>query len=194
MSPLTTLSLFRLISSAPGKQMVQFNEGMLARNLFEQLELEFETTVPALATMSLNMELATLEHHATGGTIFVGFQKMSRFTNGVAQRYLKMAERQNRVFVFGLPDSLDGPTHPNLSYIPLEEEDALIQEWFVVMDTPQYRSALSALDLVGFDNTTDINERLFTGVRTRSAELTKTLASALDGALSQTLRQPISPD
>lgn len=176
---LETLSLFRIISSAPGKDMVQFQDGLLIGNMFDELELSFETTVQGLARMSFQMERAALEREATGGVIFVGFQKLSRFTPSVAGRYIHMAHEGNRVVVFGLPDAESLPRHPNLRYIELKEADALTQEWFVVIDTPQYWGALSALDLVGFDDAEDVNERIFTGVKTTAPSITREIVAAL---------------
>lgn len=172
-----TLSLFRIISHATSERLLHFNEARMSTDLFDELALKFETTVPALAQMSYEMEQRALQDGAAGGTIYVGFQKLSRFTPSVAERYLRMAE-ENQVYVFGLPDRPEYPHHPNLHYVELNAEEALLQEWFLVIDSPQYRAALSALDLVGFDGS-PIEERLFTGVQSHAPNVAQELSRVL---------------
>jgi DICT domain-containing protein len=183
MNDLKTLSLFELISHNPSQRMVRFDTGVLAETLFEAMELQFETTVSALAQMSHTMEMQALDRQVSGGHIYVGFQRLSRFTPRVAERYLQMALAGNHVYVFGLPDMLSPVTHERLHYIALGVDDALSNEWFVVIDTPQYQASLSALDLVGFDQALDIHDRLFTGVQTQSEAVTRVLSEALSQAL-----------
>ncbi|MBA3534493.1 MAG: hypothetical protein H0T73_21445 [Ardenticatenales bacterium] len=67
----------------------------------------------------------------------------------------------------------------------LERVRSVTNEWFVVIDTPQYQASLSALDLVGFDEGSDIKDRLFTGVQTHSEPMTRLLTEALEQALHE---------
>ncbi|MBA3534495.1 MAG: hypothetical protein H0T73_21455 [Ardenticatenales bacterium] len=123
MTTLRTLSLFELISNAPSQRLAEFEKGVMASDLFEELGLEFETTVSSLATMSYEMEKQALEQNVCSGAIYVGFQRLSRFTPSVAGRYLQMARAQHRVYVFGVPDVAPTLSHERLHYVELDPSD-----------------------------------------------------------------------
>jgi DICT domain-containing protein len=74
--------------------------------------------------------------------LFSGFQYLSRFTPQ-AQRYHRILEAGCPVYIYGVPDALI-EQKDNLRIIRLEEvssleqeEPALSQFWFVVLDNPQ---------------------------------------------------------
>ncbi len=73
--------------------------------------------------------------------VFAGFQRMSRFLPQV-NRYRKLAENAESVYVFGIMD-VEPPPIANVHYIPLKESDRLSGEWFVVADAPDYFSFLA---------------------------------------------------
>lgn len=172
------LSPFRAITNVVSQPVAREMAAIHARQMFETSEARFETSVPALAALSAEIERAAIKRRCRDGRIFVGFQRLDRFVPSVAARYLQLAER-NEVYVFGAASAAMLPTHPNLHYIILERSDPLCNEWFIVMDCDPLQLAFSALDLSGFDEVPDLTARNFTGVKVSDPTVAEMLATAL---------------
>jgi signal transduction histidine kinase len=114
--------------------------------------------------------------------IFAGFQKFSYFLPRL-DRYRELARVADGIWIFGLPD-VDLPVIPGLFYVPLCESDRLVSEWFLVVDSPEYFTALTAQDLSGFD--VPASRRRFRGVWT----FEDTLVHHLQVTLTRSLGLP----
>lgn len=136
------VSLFDLVDASGGQQLFTNHRASLVR-----ISYEIENGI-------LN--------GAAGTRIFAGFQKLSFFLPH-QQRYQRMTELAESIWVFGVPD-VPPPNIPGVNYILLSDEDRLTQEWFLVAEGPDYFSALVAKDLSGFE--TPNPQRLFNGIWT----------------------------
>ncbi len=135
----------------------------------------------ALKTISYQIENAVI----AGGVytrMFAGFQKFSYFLPRI-DRYRELARIADGIWIFGIPD-VDLPYVQGVNYVPLRETDRLVSEWFVVVDSPEYFTALTAQDLSGFEVLP--SKRRFRGVWT----FEDTLVNYLQETLSQALQLP----
>jgi len=124
----------------------------------------------SLVTISHQIEDAVL-HAGTRARIFAGFQKMSYFLPQL-NRYRRLGMVAEQIWVFGVPDCTL-PVLENVHFVPLGEDDALVKEWFLVADSPEYFSALVAQDLSGFE--VSGAHRKFRGIWTFDADQVKQL-------------------
>lgn len=92
--------------------------------------------------------------------VFSGFQKYSFFLP-IADRYRRIAERAESVYVFGVPD-VTPPPIPGLVYVDIKLTDQLAKEWFIVADAPDYISILATEELTSFSEPDE--NRAFRGV------------------------------
>ncbi|NJN15788.1 MAG: hypothetical protein HC822_05620 [Oscillochloris sp.] len=99
---------------------------------------------------------------------YAGFQRFSFFLRQVP-RYRKLAAVCRRIYVWGVPD-VDPPAIPGIEYIPLAPDAELAREWFLVVDTPQFYTALlTREESFGLDLPKDA--RRFRGIWTYEPEL-----------------------
>ena len=106
----------------------------------------FPNSRRSLEVMSHEIETAVTEGNIRA-RMFAGFQYMRYFMPHV-RHYQEIARTAECIWVFGVQD-VEPPPIPNVIYVPLAENDRLAQEWFVVVDSPEYFSALAAQDLSG---------------------------------------------
>lgn len=152
----------------------------VSRQEFAEREtLLFSTQVPCMEYLSLLIENAVLLRTNRAGRIYAGFEKLSRL-EPIIDRYLRMADVSERVFVFGV-DDWTPPRHPHLKTIPVEADSALAREWFVVANSPSYRAALVARDEDGFGHP-DLEQRCFSAVKTSSPTQIARLAEAVENS------------
>jgi DICT domain-containing protein/putative methionine-R-sulfoxide reductase with GAF domain len=83
---------------------------------------------------------------------YAGFQRFSHFSVQV-RRYSQLAARCRRVYVFGVPD-ITPPTITGIEWVELAPTDPLAREWFVLVNAPDFWSALIAQQLHGRDELT----------------------------------------
>lgn len=155
------------------------------RDFDERPTFRFRAQVPCLEYISLLIENALLLRTHRGGRAYAGFEKLSRM-EPVVDRYMRIADVSERVYVFGEPD-WGPPRHPNLRVIKLPEGVRLGREWFVVADSPNMSVALVGVDEDGFGMPV-LEERTFRSFKTHDAGVVRRLASAaerlVDDALS----------
>jgi DICT domain-containing protein len=144
----------------------------------------FRAQVPALEYISLLIENGLLLRTHRGGRLFAGFQKLSRM-EPVVDRYMRIADVSERVYVFGEPD-WKPPRHPNMRVIPLAEGITLAREWFVIADSPNMRVALIGVD-EGDSDTPVHEERTFRAFKTSDPALVERLAAAADALVDEVL-------
>jgi DICT domain-containing protein len=125
----TTISLFRSIAH-------QFQD------------LRAVKTVAAMRTISNHIEDQVI-NRGLQVDFYAGFQRFSRFPAQLA-RYGRLGATCRRVYVFGVPD-VTPPAIPGIEYVPLDPNSPLAEEWFLVVDTPQFWTTLLTQELPGHD-------------------------------------------
>jgi DICT domain-containing protein len=155
------------------------------RDFDERQTFRFRAPVPCLEYISLLIENAVLLRTHRSGRLYVGFERLSRM-EPVVDRYMRIADLSERVYVFGEPD-WKPPRHPNLRAIHLEADARLAREWFVVADSPSLTVALVGLDEEGLPVPV-LEERTFTALKTHDPALVHRLASAAESLVDDSLR------
>lgn len=84
--------------------------------------------------------------------VYAGFQRFSHFPVQV-RRYSRLASSCRRVYIFGVPD-IAPPLISGIEWIELAPTDPLAREWFVVVNAPEFWSALIAQQLNSRDELT----------------------------------------
>jgi DICT domain-containing protein len=152
------------------------------RDFDERQTFGFRAQVPCLEYMSLLIENALLLRTHRGGRVYAGFQRLSHM-EPVVDRYMRIADISERVYVFGEPDWAP-PRHPNMAVVKLREGVPLVREWFVVADSPALRVALVGL---AEDDATETphEERYFRAFKTHDPTLVQTLAAAAESLIDR---------
>ena len=130
-------------------------------------------TKPLLLALSHNLERQARELGETA-IILSAFQTAERFTPKTRVRYAAMAERLG--FVAGLGIGLEAEPAPGVRGATLADDDALADEWSVVVLAPHFAGALVAVDL-GDQGPDD--ERRFDFAVTYDRDLVMTAALSL---------------
>jgi DICT domain-containing protein len=155
------------------------------RDFDERATFRFRAQAPALEYMSLLIENAVLLRTHRGGRLYAGFERLSRM-EPVVDRYMRIADVSERVYVFGEPD-WKPPRHPNMRVIELEGSPRLAREWFVVADSPALRVALVGFDEEGFDAHAVPEERILSALKTHDPAVVGRLASAAESLVDDLL-------
>ena len=155
------------------------------RDFDERATFRFRAQVPALEYLSLLIENAVLLRTHRGGRLYAGFEKLSRM-EGVVDRYMRIADVSERVYVFGEPDWRP-PRHPNMRVIEVNGAARLAREWFVVADSPALSVALVGFDEEGLGARPVPEERTFTALKTHDPALVRCLAAAAETLVDDTL-------
>lgn len=119
---------------------------------------------------------------------YAGFQRYSYFLRQLP-RYERLAKSARRIYVFGIPD-VTPPVLPGIEFIPLDENDALADEWFLTVNAPYFYTALLTREIEGQDALS--GNRRFEGVWThdeRTVEQAYLVVSQLLGTDYQPIRQ-----
>jgi len=118
---------------------------------------------------------------------YAGFQRFSRFIPQAA-RYAELAKVCRRLYVFGLADETP-PRIPGIEFIPLQETDALTQEWFLLVDTPDFWTTLVTCEAPGADVVT--GGRRYDGIWSFEAEAVDRVSLLVSQLLGLTFRPNI---
>jgi DICT domain-containing protein len=142
-----TFSLFeealKIAKSSQGEDLTQV--AFISRRDFDEREtFTFETGAPCLEYVCLLIENAVLLRTHRAGRVYAGFEKLSTMET-IVDRYLRIADVSERVYVFGEPD-WHPPRHPNMRVIELAYDSRLAREWFVIASSPVMKVALVASD------------------------------------------------
>jgi hypothetical protein len=155
------------------------------RDFDERATFRFRARVPCLEYFSLLIENALLLRTHRGGRVYAGFQRLSRM-EPVVDRYMRIADVSERVYVFGEPD-WKPPRHPNLRAVKLGGGLRLTREWFVVADSPSLGVALLGVD--EDDLSVPVPEdHTFSALKTHDPALVHRLASAAENLADDLLR------
>jgi len=154
------------------------------RDFDERATFSFRSQVPCLEYVSLLIENLLVLRAARSGRIYAGFERLSRL-EPIIDRYLRVADLSERVYVFGEPD-WQPPRHPNMQTIPVAAGSRMAREWFVVAASPQLHVALIAVDKGGWD-TPVLEERAFHALLTREPSLVSSMANAVEDLIDQSI-------
>ena len=152
------------------------------RDFDERQTFGFRALAPCLEYISLLIENALLLRTHRGGRLYAGFQKLSNM-EPVVDRYMRIADVSERVYVFGEPDWTP-PRHPNMAVVRLRAGVPLMREWFVVADSPAMRVALVALE-EECAPATPHEERYYRALKTHDLALVQHLASAAESLIDR---------
>jgi DICT domain-containing protein len=159
------------------------NLAIVSRKIFdERPTFRFRAQVPCLEYVSLLIENALLLHTHREGRVYAGFEKLSRMEY-VADRFLRISDVSERVFVFGVPD-WKPPRHPNMGVVRLQPDTQLAREWFVIAHSQKFNAALVAVDEDGFD-TPVLDERNFRSFKSTDPRVVARLAAAAEDLIDQ---------
>lgn len=115
----------------------------ISRRDFDEREtFTFRSATPCIEYVSLMIENAVLLRTNRAGKVYAGFEKLSRM-EGIVDRYLRIADVSERVYVFGESD-WQPPRHPNMRVIRLARDARLAHEWFIIASSSSLRVALIA--------------------------------------------------
>lgn len=123
------------------------------------------------------------EHAAAGGpetVLIAAFQRLSLFAKE-APRYRRLAPQLSHVYVLGVPD-LPVEQQPNVTFVPLDCDWPLVQEWSVIASGPRLSVGLFARDVEGFRP--EIRSRSFEGWFSTDVAVVDAAVARLRGALA----------
>ena len=154
------------------------------RDFDERESFVFRAQVPCLEYVSLLIETAVLLRTNRTGRLYVGFEKFSRM-EAIIDRYLRIADLSERVYVFGEPD-WKPPRHPNMKLISVPAGSHLSREWFVIAESSTLRVALVAQDEDGFD-VPDLEARNFRSFKSSNPAIVTQLAASAEGLIDSAM-------
>jgi hypothetical protein len=174
-------------------KIAQFSHGedigevtFISRRDFDEREtFTFETGTPCLEYVSLLIENAVLLRTHRAGRVYAGFEKLSNMES-IADRYLRIADVSERLYVFGEPD-WQPPRHPNMRVVELERDSRLSREWFVIASSPVLKVALVAADKDGAGSRTSHEARRFRAMKTSNAAIVTRLSDIAEELFELTL-------
>ncbi|WP_231889969.1 DICT sensory domain-containing protein [Bacillus sp. SJS] len=173
MMALQKLSLFQECFGAVEGETERLENAPLSR--LNAQSLKYETSVPQLEYMCLMMENMVLTKKLKGN-VYAGFQKFSRAKN-VLDRFQAMTEF-SQVHIFGENDADMDPAD-GIDYIALPPKSELMREWFLVIDSPMFKSMMVAFDMEGFGVHEVEEGRKFKGIKSSSPAVVKQAVSLL---------------
>jgi diguanylate cyclase/two-component system sensory protein len=140
------ISLFKQalrIAATAGIEDLGYVSNISRRDFDERVTFTFRGQAPAVEYLSLLIENKVLLRTNRGGRVYAGFEKLSRM-EPVADRYLRIADLSERVYIFGEADWKPA-RHPNMKLIEVIGTNLPAPEWFVVAASSSLRVALIAV-------------------------------------------------
>ena len=162
------------------------NVSIISRKIFGELPtFRFRAKAPCLEYVSLLIENELLLRTNREGRIYACFEKLSRMEY-VAERFLRISDLSERVYVFGVPD-WKPPRHPNLRVVKLQPDMKLACEWIVISHSQKFNAALVAVDEDSFD-TPIFDERNFRSFKSTDPAIVARLAAAAEDLIDQSAK------
>jgi len=156
---------------------------LISRKTFDEcVTFRFRSQVPCLEYLSLLIENALLLRTHREGRVYAGFEKLSRMEY-VADRFLRISDLSERVYVFGEPD-WKPPSHPNMRVVKLKPDAKLAREWMVIANSKNFHSALVAVDEDGF-TVPVLDKRNFRSFKSTNPSIVSRLAEAAEDLIDQ---------
>jgi hypothetical protein len=157
----------------------------ISRRDFDEREtFLFRAQAPSIEYLSLLIENALLLRANRSGRVYAGFGKLSRM-EPVIDRYMRIADLSERVYVFGVPD-WKPPSHPHLKLLTFEAQDRLAHECFIIADSSTLRAALIATDEDATPGPS-LEERSFRGFKTSHPVIVSELGAIAEGLIDDSL-------
>jgi DICT domain-containing protein len=183
-----TFSLFeealKIADSSGGEDFTEVT--FISRRDFDEREtFTFETSAPCLEYVSLLIENAVLLRTHRAGRVYAGFEKLSRM-EVIADRYLRIADISERVYVFGEAD-WKPPRHPHVRVIALPRDALLAREWFVIANSPVLKVALVALDKESAGTQANFEARKFRALKTSNPDVVARLSAITEELIDLSL-------
>jgi DICT domain-containing protein len=154
------------------------------RDFDEKETFLFRAQAPSIEYLSLLIENALLLRANRSGRVYAGFGKLSRM-EPVIDRYLRIADLSERVYVFGVPD-WKPPSHPHMKLLTFDENDRLARESFIIADSRTLHAALIATDEADAPGPTP-EERDFRGFKTSHPLIVSELGAIAEGLIDDSL-------
>lgn len=141
--------------------------------------VRFTTHIEGMLDASRTLERLLMELSPAECQVWVGFQRLSRLREA-RPRYEAFVQRGARVVIAGAPDA---PVHlPGAAIVALPA-GPLLTEWFVLALSERYSALLSAVDLDGRGDDTQVKTGRFEGLLTYDARVIADTHRALERAL-----------
>lgn len=177
-SAVKTFSLFeeaiKIAKSSEGEDLTEVT--FISRRDFDEREtFTFETGAACLEYVSLLIENAVLLRTHRAGRVYAGFEKLSSM-EGIVDRYLRIADVSERVYVFGEAD-WHPPRHPNMRVIALARDHRLTRECFVIASSPVLKVALIASYKEGANSQASPEARRFRALKTSNPAIVARLTA-----------------
>jgi DICT domain-containing protein len=142
-------------------------------------------SVPIMNAISHQIERQIIKENMVID-LYSGFQRLSFFEPQMA-RYRDLSAVCQSVTVFGVAD-VQPPEIPNIQFKALDNKSPLVQEWFLVVDTPEFWTVLATHELTRDPST---GERRFEGIWSFDAAVVSRATRSLRSVLGPQ-RQTIS--
>jgi hypothetical protein len=157
----------------------------VSRRDFEEREtFLFRAQAPSVEYLSLLIENALLLRANRTGRVYAGFEKLSRM-EPVIDRYLRIADLSERVYVFGAGDWTP-PRHPHMKVITCGEHERLARECFVIAHSNTLHAALVALVEDG-PHALVLEARNFRAFKSSNAAIVNELGTIAEGLIDASL-------
>lgn len=127
----------------------------------------FVSSRPVMSSISREIEDVVIEN-GLSVDVYAGFQRFSYLVQQ-EERYQRLAQTCRRVYVWGVPD-IPPPDIRNIEYIALSDDMDLAHEWFLVIDSPDFFTALLGREDVHRGNPAQLDEH-FEGIWTHDSHL-----------------------
>jgi DICT domain-containing protein len=154
------------------------------RDFDERETFLFRAQAPSIEYLGLLIENALLLRANRMGRVYAGFGKLSRM-EPIIDRYLRIADLSERVYVFGVPD-WKPPSHPHMKLLTFDEHERLARECFIIADSRTLHAALIATDE---DMTPGpmLEEHNFRGFKTSHPVIVSELGAIAEGLIDDSL-------
>ena len=162
-----------------------------AMSLYKLITGEYQNFLAVNSVDMMNIISHQIENTVIDGSLpvdfYAGFQRYSAFL-AQRKRYERLAAIGRRVFVFGIPDC-PTPVIPGVQFVPLDPEDNLTKEWFLVINAPYFYTALLTREVTGEQEAS--GKRRFKGLWTHDEQIVSQAYLVLAQQLNQEY-QPIA--
>ncbi len=150
----------------------------------------FVNSVPMMNVISHEIE-DVIVNNRLPVDFYAGFQRFSYFERQV-KRYRRLAAVCRRVYIWGVAD-INPPAIPGVEFIPVSPDSDIAREWFLVVDTPNFFTALLTQEAT-YGQDLPKGQRRFQGVWTYDESLVARSYLLISQMLGQQFRPTLQRD